>query len=316
MRRILQKTPTPIAGLMLGLAGVGNLISTYGSQYRYLLGGLAAIIGLLISGRLINDWSGVRQELQQPIPASVAPAFAMAVMILATYLLPWSKQVAVSLWYVGIILHGLAIIFFTKRFLFNFKIRNVFPSYFIVYVGIVVASVTAPAMNKLQLGQWIFWFGFSSYMLVLPVVSYRVLKVGKIKEPALPTLTIFTAPAGLCLTGYLSSFPEPNLIMVGWLLLLTLSMVLPIIGYLPRMLNNGFYPSWSAFTFPLVITAAGLKLAHKFLATNLNTNLLLYPAQAITFLAVTLVLIVTVSYSNFLLEALVPQRQKSPSHNK
>jgi len=39
-------------------------------------------------------------------------------------------------------------------------LKKVFASYFIVYVGIVVASITAPVFGKQSLGEIIFWFGF------------------------------------------------------------------------------------------------------------------------------------------------------------
>jgi exfoliative toxin A/B len=300
MFTIFKRTPIPIAGLMLGLVGTGNLIIAYGKQYRYLAGILALLIFLLLIGRLFIDYHGVSSDLKNPVIASVALTFSMAIIILASYIVSFSYQLALYIWYGGIILHALLIILFSIRFIMNFDIKKVFPSYFIVYVGIVVASVTAPAFDQIELGQIIFWFGFVGYMIWLPIVSYRVFRVGKLKDPVLPTISIFTAPAGLCLAGYMSVFPEKNMLMLGWLVLLTLTMIILTLIYLPKMLSVGFYPSFSAFTFPFVITAIGLKSTSSFLEQKFGSTLLLYPARMVEILSVGLVLFVLVKYLSHL----------------
>ena len=300
MTNILKKTPIPIAGLMLGLAGLGNLISSYGSQYRLIAGSLASVIALFIISRLMIDQKNCVKELQNPIIASVFLTFPMGIMILATYLVPFSYQIALYGWYAGIILHSLFILIFTLKFLINFDIKKVFPSYFIVYVGIVVASVTAPVFNNITLGQRLFYFGFISYLILLPIISYRVFKIGKIKDPALPTIAIFTAPAGLCLAGYMSSFPEKNIMLLSCLIFFTIISIIAVTLYLPKMLAVGFYPSFSAFTFPFVITAIGLKLTNNYLINKFSLQFLKYPAVIIEILAIILVSFVFFKYLLFL----------------
>lgn len=285
---------------MLGLAGLGNLIQPYGSYFRYTSGALAFIIILLLIGRFITDNTGFLEELNNPVVASVAPAFSMGLIILASYLVPIAPGFARALWYSGIILHGIFVILFSSKYLLNFDIKKVFPSYFIVYVGIVVASVTAPAFNNFALGQFIFWTGFIGYMLFLPIVTYRVIRVKEIKKPALPTIAIFTAPAGLCLAGYMSAFPEKNILMVAWLTFLTLIMITAVIFYLPRMLAIGFCPSFSAFTFPFVITAIGLRMLTNYLFGQYGITILRYPALVIEFIAIGLVLFVLVLYAIYI----------------
>ena len=86
-----------------------------------------------------------------------------------------------------------------------------------------MASVSAPVFERFLVGQYLFWLGFAGYMFFLPVVSYRIFRLGEPKKPSLPTLSIFTAPAGLCLAGYISVFARYNNLMLGWLILLTAS---------------------------------------------------------------------------------------------
>ncbi|ADO76600.1 TDT family transporter [Halanaerobium praevalens] len=302
MKKLIKNTPLVISGLMLGLAGLGNLIAGYNQNYKIAAGLLAAFILCLLAAKFLFFCPNCLKEIENPLIASVCLTIPMAIMILTTYILSFAPVLAKLLWYTAIILHALFIILFSIKISKNFNLKKVFPSYFIVYVGIVVASVTAPAFNKLQLGQQLFYFGFISYLILVPIISYRVFIIKQIPTPALPTITIFTAPAGLCLAGYLSSFPEKNIILLSFLIFLSLASIIPIIIYLPKMLKNGFYPSFSAFTFPFVITGIGLKMSNFYLTNNFDLNFLSYPAKIIEFLAIFLVGFVLISYTNFLVK--------------
>ncbi|MGM0420298.1 MAG: TDT family transporter [Bacillota bacterium] len=303
LKRCFEVTPIPIAGLMLGLAGLGNLLKPYESFYRVLAGILAVVIILFLLGRIVLDRNGFFQDLNNPVVASVAPAFSMGVIILASYLINVAPDVARVVWFGGILLHVLLVVLFSKRFIINnFDIRQVFPSYFIVYVGLVVASVTAPVFDQLLLGQIIFWLGFISYMILLPLVSYRIIKIKMIKNPAMPTLAIFTAPAGLCLAGYMSAFPEKNILMITGLTGLTLIMIVAVILYLPKMMLVGFCPSFSAFTFPFVITAIGLKQSAGYFFSEYGSSYLQFPARIVEFLAIILVIVVFALYSRYIIQ--------------
>lgn len=265
MNKILKKFPLAGVGLMLGLAGAGNLIQSYGETYRNILGAISAILLILIIGKIIMYPKDVAKALDNPVVASVFPTLSMGIMILSTYLKPYAGSAAYIMWIIGVILHIVLILWFSKKYVLNFKIKNIFPPWFIVYVGIVIASVTAPAFEMLNIGQAAFWFGFVSYLILLPIVIYRVVKVKEIPEPALPTLAIFAAPAGLLLAGYMNSFPTKNMIMVWFLLALSIIMYAVVIILLFKLLQLKFYPSYSGFTFPLVISGIGAKLTNGFL---------------------------------------------------
>lgn len=301
MSRIIKKLPIPIVGLMLGLAATGNLVLSYGNAYRNIFGLFSAIILCLALIKIISYPKNVRDDLNNPVVASVFPTLSMGIMLLATYLIPYSKSLSFGMWLIGIILHLLLIINFTKKYVINFDIKKVFPSWFVVYVGIVVSSVTAPAFNMAGVGKVAFWFGFICYLVLLPIVLYKVLKVGNIPEPALPTLVIFSAPASLCLTGYMNAFQEKNMAIVYILLTLSQITYLLVLLTLPKLLKLKFYPSYSAFTFPLVISAISLKVTNGFLVNAGNPIALLkYLAKFEELFAVIMVIYVLLKYINFL----------------
>jgi len=183
----------------------------------------------------------------------------------------------------------------------KFNIKKVFPSWFIVYVGIVVGAVTGPAFGMNELGKILFWFGLISYFILVPIVCNRVFKVKEIPEAALPTLVIFSAPASLCLAGYMSSFQDKNLFLVYLLLSLSQLIYLLVLIKLPSLLRLKFYPSYSAFTFPLVITGISLKLTNAFLINaGRPIAIFKYLIKFEEFVAVAMVLYVLIRYISFL----------------
>lgn len=302
MSQIIKKLPIPIVGLMLALAATGNLVLSYGNIYRNIFGILSGIILVLVLIKIIKYPKEVAENLDNPVVASVFPTLSMGIMLLSAYVKPLAATLAFGMWIIGLILHVLLIINFTKKYIINFNIKKVFPSWFIVYVGIVAGSVTAPAFNMINIGQILFWFGFISYLILLPIILKRVVKVKEIPEPALPTIVIFSAPASLCLAGYMNSFPEKNMIIVWLLVALSQFTLLCILSQLPKLLKLKFYPSYSAFTFPLVISAISIKLTNGFLANiGKPIPILKYIIKFEELLAVVIVVYVLVRYTSFLL---------------
>lgn len=309
MNKVFKKVPIPMAGLMLALAATGNLVLSYGEVYRNIFGILASIILIFILGKLIIDFKDVLENLKNPVMASIAPTFTMGIMILSTYINKLSSSVALSIWVIGLVLHIILIVYFTLKFILKFDVNKVLPSYFIVYVGIVVGSITAPAYNLAKVGQGLFWFGLVSYAILLPIVIYKVFVIKKIQEPLKPILIIFAAPASLCLAGYLASFPEKNMTIVGILAVLSVIMYLGSLVILPKLLKLKFYPSYSAFTFPLVISAIAIKQTNGFLIKKGTEIVLLkYVVYFETIVAVLIVAYVLYKYMKFLFAGNVQEK--------
>lgn len=301
MDTILKKYPVPITGLILGLAAVGNLVQSYGEIYRSIFGIISAIFYILMVYKLIKFKSGVQESLQNPVVASVFPTFSMATMLLAVYIKPLSQSLSFVLWLAGILLHIILIIMFSKKFVLDFKIKQVFPSWFVVYVGIAVASVTAPAYKMNLIGQLAFWFGLVAYIILLPIVIYRTFKVKEMPEPTLPTLIIYAAPASLLLAGYMNSFEIKNISIVLLLMFLSILMYIVALIMLPKLLKLKFYPSYSAFTFPLIISGIAMKLTNGFFIKSGNPIVWLkYLVNFQEIIAVGLTIYVLFKYTSFL----------------
>lgn len=302
MNEFLKKYPVPITGLMLGLAAAGNLIQSYGNVYRNTLGIISSLLFVVMLAKIAKYPKEVKESLNNPLIGSVFPTFSMAIMILATYLKPYAAALSLIVWFIGFILHIILILWFTKKYVVNFKIKQVFPSWFIVYVGIVVASVTAPAFKLTSLGKAAFWFGFITYLILLFIVSYRVIKIKEMPEPALPTLIIFSAPASLLLAGYMNSFESKSMIIVWFLMILSIVMYAIALVLLPKLLKLKFYPSYSAFTFPLIISGISIKATNGFLIkAKQPISVLSYLVKIQEVIGVAIVIYVLIRYILFLL---------------
>lgn len=286
----------PIVGLMLSIAALGNLIQSYGKGYKTIAAVLATTIFIVVTIKFLSDFKTLKKELETPIGASVFPTYTMGIMLLATYLKPYHSQIAFGVWLLAILLHIILMVYFTTRFMKNFNIMNVFPSWFIVYVGIAVASVTGKTFHQ-SIGQFAFYFALLTYIILLPIITKRVFFVKQIPEPALPTLIIFSAPGSLCLAGYINSFDTKNLLLFWFLLVLSQAIYFLAIIKLLTLLRLKFYPSYSGFTFPLVISAIALKSSTAFLISK-NYSIAFLPllVKAEEIIAVLIVVYVLIRY--------------------
>lgn len=183
----------------------------------------------------------------------------MALMLLSTYVKPFIGQAAFIIWIAAIILHIILIVWFTVKFIAKLQLPKVFASYYIVYVGIAVAAVTAPAYEQLGIGSAAFWFGLITFVLLFILVTIRYTKCKEVPEPAQPLICIYAAPLSLCIAGYVQSVtPKSRTFLLTMLVIATviyLFALVKAIGYLKLK----FYPSYAAFTFPFVISAIATK---------------------------------------------------------
>lgn len=292
MRNVIQKVPIPTAGVALGLAALGNLLQPYTEVLHVVCGALALVLIVMLGAKIILFPSMIQDDLHNSIMASVSATLFMSLMQLATYLAPIAYEPASLIWAAAVIAHLALIGWFTARFIAHFKLHEVFPTYFICYVGIVVASVTSPTFGMTATGHVLFWFGFACYLVLFALVTYRYAK-HEIPEAARPLFCIYTAPMSLSLVGYLATATDPNPLFAGAMLVLAQALFIMVLSRLPHLLRLRFYPSYAAMTFPFVITATALGKALAFFRAN---GIMLPEAFDVLFIAETAIAIVMVGY--------------------
>lgn len=301
MKNVIKKVPVPLSGVMLGLAALGNLLQSYSEGVRYFCGILACLLLILLVLKLILFPGMIREDMKNPIMASVAATFPMALMLLSTYVKPFIGNAAFAVWILAILLHIVMILYFTVTFIVKLQMPKVFASYFIVYVGIAVAAVTAPAFGRLTIGAAAFWFGLISLVVLLILVTYRYINFKEIPEPAKPLICIYAAPANLCIAGYTQSVETKSYgLLIGLMIVAAILYVFSLVKAV-TYLKLPFYPSYASFTFPFVISAIAMKQASACLMNmGRPISFLSYVVTIETVIAVLFVAYVFIRFMGFL----------------
>lgn len=257
MQDFIKRVPIPTSGLALGLAALGNLLQPSADEIRIVCGLLATALIALVSIKSLLYPHMLREDMQNPVLASVSATFMMTLMQLSCYIAPTSQILGAILWLLAVSAHLTLMICFSIRFSRNFKLDQVFPTYFICYVGIIVASVTSPQFGFEPFAYALFWFGFACFIPLFILITIRYAK-HPAPEATRPLFCIYSAPASLSIVGYLAVEPTPNLLFVACLLIAAQILFIIVLARLPKLLALDFYPSFAAMTFPFVITATAL----------------------------------------------------------
>lgn len=298
---MIKKIPIPMCGVMLGTFALGNLLQSYSERVRYACGVVGGILLILVVLKLILFPQMIKEDMKNPIMASVAGTFPMSLMLLSTYIKPWVGSAAFYLWIFAIILHIALIVYFTLQFILKFEIKKVFASYYVVYVGIAAAAITAPVYERPDIGTAAFWFGFAALIVLLILTTARYIKYMEVPEPARPLLCIYAAPTSLCVAGYVQSvIPKSYGFLMAMYVLASILYIFALVkaaGYL----RLPFYPSYASFTFPFVISAIASKQTMA-CAANMGAPIpaLNYVVIIQTIVAVIFVLYTLVRYIGFI----------------
>ncbi|WP_411752398.1 TDT family transporter [Serratia sp. (in: enterobacteria)] len=253
--------PTPVAGLALGIASLGwcleNALPLHGiGQNTGAL--IAAVLLCVIAARFILHPDTLAQDLKHPVMGSIIPTFAMAAMVVSKALghfLPLAGQI---LWVGAVLIHLTALTFFIYHRAQQPNLHHMVPSWFIPPVGIIVADVSCPADAYTEFALILLAMGMVSYLLMLPIMIYRLMFRSEVPDAAKPTIAIMAAPASLSLAGYLTVVKEPSMLICAVLLGVALLMTIVIYCAFFRLMRLPFSPGYAAFTFPMAIGATAL----------------------------------------------------------
>ncbi|WP_405307909.1 TDT family transporter [Methanobrevibacter sp.] len=295
---MIEKIPIPICGLILAFLSLGNLLNDTHPLLKVICGIIGIVLLILILSKLVLYPKKIKEDFKNPIIASNSGTFSMSLMILSTYTSPFMPSIAYGIWILGVALHILLIVYFTYHFIIrNFNISTVYPSYWIVFVGITMGAITAHAHNLDEIGFIFFLVGFIGMIFTFPLVIYRYINYKDIPNANKPLICIFTAILSILIVGYLNSY---NDISIEFLMIMYIFACIFYIFALTKLIeyrNLDFYPSFAAFTFPFVISG----LATKGVISKIGSSIILNSVLSIeTVIATAIVLYVLIRYMKFL----------------
>ncbi|MBQ2678496.1 MAG: TDT family transporter [Firmicutes bacterium] len=255
---MIKKIPIPLAGPMLGTAALGSLLQVYSGFLHAVCGWAATFLLLLLFAKIIRYPKMIANDLQSPVFTGIGATFFMGIMMLSTYLEPFFHKTALVIWLAAIIGHACLLIYFICRFVLAFDLELVYPSWFVISVGLATCGATAPSYGMERLGAVTFWFSLCMFLIMFFIVTRRYIAL-QVPEPAKPLIGIYTAPLALCIVAYVHSVQNKSaaflLIMLSVSAALYIFALIKMTGYL-RM---PFYPSIAAYTFPFVISATAMQ---------------------------------------------------------
>lgn len=267
----LQKAPLATSGLILGLLGLGNLLKDISLILNAICGILAILIWLHLLYSMFHNFNHVKDQLNNPLVASVFTTFFMSGFLVTTYLNTFFSNVTVinqfiiPLWVVCLIGMLIHMTIFSMKYLKRFTLENVYPSWTVLYIGIAIAGLTAPVSGYYIIGKASVIYGFLATCIVLPIVFKR-LKAYPLQRSIKPNTSTICAPFSLVAAAYVLTFPNANSYIIIIFLVLSQFFYFYIVLQLPQLLKAPFSPVFSAFTFPLVISATALKNSMSVLA--------------------------------------------------
>ena len=255
MVNVLEETPYPISGLMLACFSLGLYLGNFNSAFKYLFGLLGLVILVLLVSKLIVYPTSLGDSLRIVTVCSTLGTFSMSLMIFSNYFIDVNQGIAFCLWTLGLVLHILLIVYFTYRFIFNdFSLDNVYPSYWIVYIGISMASISGTFHT---FSSYTFIFFVFAFILMFPtmlLVCYRYIKCPVVSDVNKPLICIFTAIYSILIVAYVNSF---NVVDRNFLIALYIPACICYVLSFVKLIEYrdlDFYPSFSAFSFPFVIS--------------------------------------------------------------
>ncbi len=224
----------------------------------------------------------------------------MALMLISHVVAQKYLIAGTILWVIACMAH---IVFMCCFFYYRLRdpdFNHILPSWYVPPIGIVVASLAVPLSVLHPVGVVFVVFGLICYLLMLPIVLYRLI-IGSYVEPdRQPTLAVLAAPPSLILAGYLTVVQNPNPFFVISLLSIAILMTIIVYLLLFQLLKLPFSASFSALTFPLVISAVATHKVTVCLPTLFERSHLYWLSCFSTVEAViALVIVIYVTYHYF-----------------
>jgi tellurite resistance protein len=253
----------PILGL-LGLATalqVGTATLGLGPDLAALLAGMVVPLWLFaISAylfKMIRRISVIQDDLKvMPSRAGLAAA-TLGGMVSAGHLAGVAPRLGVGLLVIMLILHtGLVLLTLRALALLPPEAREVNPGWHMTFVGFIVAAPPAVALGLPDLARILF---FATLPIAAVIWGLSFVQVSRRIPPAplRPMLAIHLAPASLL--AITASLIGQGMLatLFGWLVL---ALLLALLAGLPWIIESGFSPLWSAFTFPMAAASTALML--------------------------------------------------------
>ena len=259
----LERLPVSLFGAALGVTGLGlawrEAVEALGAPAAIgeAILALSALVFAAQAGAYALKFArapdAVRAEFADPVAINFFPIAGMVILLLATAALPYSRPAAHALWLAGVIItFGLTLVIVSQWLSHRREIHHVSPAWFIPPVGNALAPVTGAALGHVELAWMLFTVGLVFWIVLLPIVLYRLMFHERLTPQLLPTMAVLFAPAAVDFNAYAGLALTDSIDPIGRVLYYA-SLLLTLVAatFAREYLRLKFALSWWAFTFPL-----------------------------------------------------------------
>lgn len=266
MKTDIEHLPISIGGPILGIAAMGNLLHDFFPYSREVCGFISALLFILVIIKLYKYPKYFKEDLDNPVLASIIATLSMALMLISNFIYPYvGYSTAISLWIFAVLIHICFVINYIIKFVLHFDITDYTAGSFVVFAGVQMIAITAPTFHQEFIGTIAFWFSFICVILVFLAISYRYLTI-PVPEPTKPVIGVYAAPFSLCAVGYLASVSPNNFYLVISFYVITKILYIIVLCKFIQYWKLPFYPTYAAYTFPIVINAVTTLFTMKYLS--------------------------------------------------
>ncbi|QLF70969.1 C4-dicarboxylate ABC transporter [Peteryoungia desertarenae] len=271
----LHHLPLPLFAVPMGVGGLGMawreaaVVLGAPALVGEVLMALAAVFWLLITAahlwRLFRHPDAFAGDLSHPIRGAFAGAISIGLMIVAGGLVPYSVEMASTIWLLAVLLHLAIGVFIVRSLLLSPReAATLTPPLLIPLVGNILAPVVGAKLGFMTLSWMLFGLGGLLWILVQPLILYRIATGPMLPQRMWPTLVILLAPpavGSLALSLLTEGFGPGPLAIYGFAVL----MAAVLLSLIPQFRSVPFAMSWWGYTFPAAaFTAVTLKFAHAY----------------------------------------------------
>ena len=286
--RQCELLPVNVIATALGFATLSNMwAAALGFPgVRVITHIAAAVVWFMAVVKMTRCFQSFKTEYTLFVPCALYATFSMLTMVLGAFILdmhitgiittaplPVLGMIGRALWLAGLVLHVIHLFVFTFRFVIKggVKIDSFLPTWFVTYMGLLVAVVTGPPMGFDRVLEAVMVYGFIVYPLVVIGQLIRI-KIKPIPHMFKPTGAIFLAPTSLFFITWLNVAQNIwgwNIPAVVWIAyVIVFITIIRVATLIPSYIRAGFAPGMAALTFPSAIAVVATFRMTGWLASN------------------------------------------------
>lgn len=251
-----RSTPPAIFPVILGLVGLAHAWRGLGQNFGLstglgdLLLGVATALLLFFTlsylAKLLARRGVLMEDLKSPPGRAGLSAISMSFIVLSVGLLPFG-EVARYVWWFGIILHAVIVIFVVKAMAKSPpEARSVTPFQLLPFVGLSTTPLAGVPLGYVGLSQAFTYLSLAAFAVILFQMARKFIRT-RPPAPLRPPFAIILAPLSLFGMAFAQFGPDAAF-LVFYVAVWIAAMAL--LSFAKWLTAAGFTPIWGALTFP------------------------------------------------------------------